>query len=343
MKKSQMREMSIEVTVGAFIFMILLALGVFTIILSQDNFFVKNYEVQVRFNEVSGLRSGDKVFLRGVDIGKISNIEIESDGVLLTATLEKDITFTEDYAIEIIPVSVLGGKRLVINPGSSAEDPLPAGTILAGTPPKDVITEATDTIAMIRKSLDDGKVLDNLSRVVADLRTVSEKISSGEGTIGKLVMDDSLYTNVNHVVSDLKNVSERLSNGEGTLGRLINDGGMYDELMSVVGDFRSASEDFGNALGGANELVDRVRAGEGTLGRLLVGETLADDLEATVANIRSFSEKLNSGEGTLGKLVADDSLYIELRGMLNKADQALDSLGDSGPITAVGALSGALF
>jgi phospholipid/cholesterol/gamma-HCH transport system substrate-binding protein len=52
---------------------------------------------------------------------------------------------------------------------------------------------------------------------------------------------------------------------------------------------------------------------------------------------------LNSGEGTLGKLVTDDSLYIELQAMLNKADQALDSMGDSGPITAVGAVSGALF
>jgi phospholipid/cholesterol/gamma-HCH transport system substrate-binding protein len=59
--------------------------------------------------------------------------------------------------------------------------------------------------------------------------------------------------------------------------------------------------------------------------------------------MRAFSDKLNSGEGTLGKLVADDSLYLELRGMLNKADQALDSLGDSGPITAAGAVSGALF
>jgi hypothetical protein len=29
--------------------------------------------------------------------------------------------------------------------------------------------------------------------------------------------------------------------------------------------------------------------------------------------------------------------------MLNKADQALDSVGESGPVTAVGAVSGALF
>jgi phospholipid/cholesterol/gamma-HCH transport system substrate-binding protein len=320
MKKSQMREMSIEVTVGAFIFMILLALGVFTIILSQDNFFVKNYEVQVRFNEVSGLRSGDKVFLRGVDIGKISNIEIESDGVLLTATLEKDITFTEDYAIEIIPVSVLGGKRLVINPGSSAEDPLPAGTILAGTPPKDVITEATDTIAMIRKSLDDGKVLDNLSRVVADLRTVSEKISSGEGTIGKLVMDDSLYTNVNHVVSDLKNVSERLSNGEGTLGKLLMDESAYDELQASMSNLR--------------EISDRLAAGKGTLGRLLSeDEKMYQDLEASVANLREISDKLAGGEGTIGRLVQDDELYDELKLLLVEARAAVDDFRETSPIT----------
>lgn len=320
MKQSQMREMSIEVTVGAFIFMVLLALGVFTIILSQDNFFVKNYEVRMHFNEIMGLRTGDKVFLRGVDIGKISEIEIQPDAVLLTASLEKDIQFTEDYSVEIVPVSVLGGRRLVITPGGSDEEPVPDGSILEGTPPKDVITEATETIAMIRESLEDGKVLDNLSTVVADLQKVGEKINSGEGTIGKLIMEDDLYQEINTVVADLKSVSERLAAGEGTLGKLLRDDSVYNDLDGSLANLKTVS--------------DRLAAGKGTLGRLLSeDEKMYRDIEASAANLRQISDQLSSGEGAIGRLMQDDELYEELRLLLVEARAAVDDFRETSPIT----------
>jgi phospholipid/cholesterol/gamma-HCH transport system substrate-binding protein len=45
----------------------------------------------------------------------------------------------------------------------------------------------------------------------------------------------------------------------------------------------------------------------------------------------------------LGRLINDDSLYFGLQGTLKKADRAMDGLNDSGPISAVGALSKSLF
>jgi len=320
MKKSQMREMSIEVTVGAFIFMILLALGVFTIILSQDNFFVKNYEVKVRFNEIMGLRTGDKVFLRGVDIGKISEIEIERDAVVLTALLEKKIKFTEDYSVEIVPVSVLGGRRLVINPGSSQEEPIDQNMVLEGTPPKDVITEATDTIAMIRRSLDEGKVLENLSEVVADLREVAERISAGEGTLGKLLMKDEIYQELNAAIANLKDASDRLAAGEGTLGKLLTDDSVYNDLQ--------------DSMANVKDISDRLANGKGTIGKLLSDDArMYDDLEASVANLREVSDKLAQGEGTIGKLMQEDDLYTELKLLLVEARAAVDDFRETSPIT----------
>jgi ABC-type proline/glycine betaine transport system ATPase subunit len=43
MKKSQMQQNAMEVMVGAFMFMILLTLGFFTIVLSQENWLSTNY------------------------------------------------------------------------------------------------------------------------------------------------------------------------------------------------------------------------------------------------------------------------------------------------------------
>ena len=58
---------------------------------------------------------------------------------------------------------------------------------------------------------------------------------------------------------------------------------------------------------------------------------------------RTVSDKLAKGEGTLGKLLNDDSLYTGAQSTLKKAERALDGMGDSGPITAVGVVANALF
>lgn len=321
MKKSRMKEMSVEVTVGAFIFMVILALGAFTIVLSQDNFFVTNHYVKVRFNEIMGLRTGDKVFLRGVDVGKIVDIEVERDSVLLTASMDKPIKFTEDYKIEIVPVSVLGGKRLVIMPGSESMPEIENGKVLQGTPPKDVLGEATKTISMVRKALEEDQVLDNLAILAADLRKVSDKVSAGEGTLGRLFMDDTLYDDMSSVVADLKEVSERLAAGKGTLGRLFSeDEQLYADLQSTVANLR--------------EISDRLAGGKGMLGRMLAeDDPMQQDLSEAIAAINDVAQSIKEGKGSLGKLVNDDSLYDEARLLLIEARATVDDLRETSPIT----------
>ncbi len=84
-------------------------------------------------------------------------------------------------------------------------------------------------------------------------------------------------------------------------------------------------------------------SGKGTLGALVYDETAASDLKATVANFRAVSDKIAKGEGTLGKLINDDALFQTAQSTLKKADRALDSMSDSGPITAVGIVANSLF
>ena len=56
------REVTIEIIVGLFMFTVLIALGIFTIVLSRENMLKKSYPYEFIFSEVSGLREGDNVF-----------------------------------------------------------------------------------------------------------------------------------------------------------------------------------------------------------------------------------------------------------------------------------------
>ena len=153
MKRSRLQETSMEVTVGAFMFMILLALGFFTIVLSRQNIFRPSYRMEVVFDNVKGLREGDNVFVRGVSVGKIRTLQIKPDGVHIGVNLEQPVELHEDYAIEILPSSVLGGRYLNIYEGSHGTPEIPKGAVVKGLTPVDLIDEATKTTQIIKQAL----------------------------------------------------------------------------------------------------------------------------------------------------------------------------------------------
>ena len=60
------REVTIEIMVGLFMFIVLIALGIFTIVLSQENLLKKTYAYEFVFSEIGGLREGDNVAMQQV-------------------------------------------------------------------------------------------------------------------------------------------------------------------------------------------------------------------------------------------------------------------------------------
>jgi phospholipid/cholesterol/gamma-HCH transport system substrate-binding protein len=142
---------------------------------------------------------------------------------------------------------------------------------------------------------------------------------------------------------NLQEITDKVNRGEGTLGKFINDPRLHDELLATVGDLRKAASDAKSVVSNAQTLIEQVKSGKGTLGALIYDEKTGNDIRTATSNLKEVSDKLAKGEGTLGKLINDDSLFREAQSTLRKADRALDGMGDSGPITAVGAVAGALF
>ncbi len=244
MKRSQLRDVSMEIMVGAFIFMILLALGFFTIILSYENIFQQYHPLEVQFDHVSGLRQGDNVFLRGVMIGRVRQLEVDDDGVRVTASIQRRLTLREGYRIEIVPSSVLGGQYLAIDEGPPDAPRLPDDARLRGERPVDLIDEATHTIRALRASLEEGEVLANVEATMAQLNDITRALSEGQGTFGRLLMEDAVYQDLEQLTANLRSVSEKINAGEGTLGKLIADDEMYEEAQLLLREIRASIDDF---------------------------------------------------------------------------------------------------
>lgn len=321
MKKSRMQQMSLEVTVGAFMFMVLLALGFFTIILSSENIFTRKERFEVRFDRVMGLREGDGVTVRGLKVGKVTKMWLQPDGVHLHLSIEETLTVRENYVVKIQSSSVLGGQHIDLYEGSVDAEALPAGTVLIGVPPVDIIDEATETFGGLRTALTEGGILENLEVTMAEMRRLAENLNRGEGTLGKLISDDEAYTRLVAVATNLEAITARVQAGEGTLGRLLADDTVYRNVESTTENLRVVSQ--------------RLRDGEGTLGKLMSeDEELYTNLRDAVAALREISTKIANGEGTLGRLTTDDSLFEEAQLLLQEVRAAVDDFRETSPITS---------
>lgn len=243
MRRNRMRELSMEVLVGTFMFVALLSLCVFTIVLSRENVFKKTYPFEVVFSDVMGLRDGDNVMMRGMIVGKVKALILEDDGVRVIAALQRTIHLKKDYSIDVVFSSVLGGRYMQISEGNPVLEPVAPDAAVKGRTPNDVM-------ALV-------------SSVAADLKEITGKINSGQGTLGKLVNDDTLYNDTRDVIAELKSavkdrgliknveasmanlneITEKINHGEGTLGLLVNDESLYLEVKQVIGDIRATVDE----------------------------------------------------------------------------------------------------
>ena len=293
MSDKHTKELSIEVLVGFFMFIILIALGVFTIILSRQNFLQKRYPVAVLFSEVSGLREGDPVFLRGMKVGVVKETALDNSHVVVRADLDVPVQFREGYKVEVVASSMLGGKQLKIEEGPLSAMPLLHDALIRGTEPTDILEE--------------------LGAAVAGIREMTDQIAAGKGTIGKLIHDDELYNN-------LRDVSAKLAHGEGTIGKLLNEETVYDDLKTTMSNLQDVSGRLANGEGTLGKLLAK-------------DDQLYQDISATMTNLRTITDKVGSGEGTLGKLVNDDQIYVEAQKLLKELRAAIDDMRETSPVT----------
>lgn len=299
------REISTEILVGLFMFIVLIALSIFTIVLSSESIFNPTHSYEFVFREVNGLREGDNVYLRGMNIGRVKQTSLEERHIRVYVSLDVPLSLHHGYRIDVVDASMLGGKYLKIYEGPADAPMLGKNVTILGATPVDMVAE--------------------LAAAVNGLRSMINAVSEGQGALGKLMNDDTLYENILVMSEDSRKILAQISQGEGALGKLLTDAAVYDDTRALMANMRALSE--------------RLAAGEGTLGKLMAEDSAVyDDLGATLASIRSISESISTGEGTLGKLVRDAQLYNETTLLVEDVRAAVDDLREASPITSFGSV-----
>ncbi|GAA3518767.1 MCE family protein [Nocardioides daeguensis] len=250
------------------------------------------------FDDVSGLAAGDEVRIAGVDVGKVTEIDVQADNtVLVTFTVDKGQQLTTGTYATIQYRNLIGDRVIQL----TRDEKTPGETMaLGGTIP------ATQTAS----ALDLDTLLNGFKPLFAGLNPTQVNELSGQLIQVLQGQQSSVATLVNHVASFTTTIGSR----EELIGEVIRN------LNSVLGTFNDRKETVGL-------MIDRLDA-------LLTGLDKQDtQILDAAAQIGAFADRTSIlATRARGDLRADlQGLAVTARGVNKNAD-TLDAVLDKLPI-----------
>lgn len=214
-------------------------------------------QVELQFRNGGGLKKADRVLVHGVLKGRVDDVHLVADGVLVKVWLESDVVLREDASAEIEATGFLGGAKVFLDPGQS-EKLYDFSRPIRGKPSADLrnliaaasrILETTDgmlkTISNEFLSADDVK---RIGRIMSTLDEGTRDFKSSASQLKKLLGDnrkdlDQSIDRIDGITRNLDSLLLDLKDGKGTAGKLLSDDELYTELMKGIRELRELIED----------------------------------------------------------------------------------------------------
>ena len=117
-----MKRSSLEIGVGIFVVIGIVCIGYMSIRLGDMELFGDNYyQLQAKFQSVSGLRPGTHIEMAGVQIGRVGDVSLDAAEQIAVVILKirKDIKLTDDVIASVKTAGLIGDKYINLSPGGS--------------------------------------------------------------------------------------------------------------------------------------------------------------------------------------------------------------------------------
>jgi phospholipid/cholesterol/gamma-HCH transport system substrate-binding protein len=342
------RQLTLQIRIGGFI---LVGLATFLAIIymlgAQARYFERKYDLYADFTEVGGLTEGATVRLAGVQIGRVTRVELPphpGGKVRVTLTITRRFTdrIRRNSEARIVTQGLLGDKLVEITIGTSDQPPLSSGDVLVSRDPfemQQMFTAAADTLKQVdqlavslRSSADrvdrmsaevekgkgwlhaliyeEPESLRRLNALLASAQQMLARADTGESAVGVLLSRDSgkAARSLLAAMDKLGQAAEKPGPSDGLLPALLFD----PEYKSVARDVQTLARNF-------RDVSEKLAHGQGLLGSLLKeedGDTslgqAATDFRVAMANLRVVTDRLKAGDGTVGALLTDPTVYENL-------------------------------
>lgn len=313
---------TLETRIGLFVALVVLAAVFILDIVGGVERFTGGYQLYATFNNVQELKVGDRVKMAGVEIGRVEDISLETNKVMVTMKVRRDAGVKTDSVATIKFTGLMGQNYVQVSFGTPSAPLAQSGTYLAST-------EQPDLSTLMAKLNDVATGVENLTKSFS-----GDQISNLLGPF-----TDFLKANkepLTKAIANMESVSAQVAQGKGTVGKLIYEQTLYNSALTTVTNLQEAADRFKTTIADARKIVNEINAGQGTVGKLVKDPALYNEATASMTNLKEILQKINQGQGTVGKLVNDQEFYKNAKLTLQKLDKASEGLEDQGPLSVLG-------
>jgi len=252
--------------------------------LTDAAMFRGRYIITTLVSDAGGIRRGDPVQMRGVNIGRVRRVRITPEGVAVNLEIEGEYPIPKDSKVEIRGSGLLGGMVANVVPGAAPEvlrrgDRIP-GTI--GSGPFAEVNELTVSAA---------RAVDRVKALLSD-ETV-QNVQKGSGEVRQLIQDlqsaiSEQRKDLLALTTSLRKAAERLepvATGPELQQSVKRIDALTQRLDGVVGTLDRSSRSLESVMG-------RIERGEGSLGKLTKDDKLYFNAAEAAASLNKAAEEL---------------------------------------------------
>ncbi len=256
---------------------IVFVLGLFAIG-NRTFLFSNTVIVKSRFTQVAGLQEGAPVQYQGVNVGRVSDVQLPSAPgerivVSMRISLRAQHLIRKNTLAQIKSDGLVGEQIIVLASAEGSSDPVEEEDYLPGVDPFDLFEITDKALASV----------EDFERAANAFEQIMLDVQRGEGTLGKIVYDPTLYdelvatTNETRTILNslstsaeanaeilvdlaarategIESVVAKVNQGDGTVARMLNDPAVYNSLLAttdtlntIISDLRAVSSVAENA------------------------------------------------------------------------------------------------
>ena len=288
MKNNRKAEIKVGITVIVAILILLWLFG-----------WAKNYnisgsqkELLIRFDNIAGLEIGDRVTINGIRRGSVESFLNDGNTVIVKTLMDGDAELKEDAQFTILMLDLMGGKKIEIIPGTSA-NPIDYSQIQNGYFSGDISTamamlssvqgDLVDVIKEVKVSLN------NMNEIIAD-EEFSGNVKTSVENINKLSLQlsaliESNKKDISGLISSSKNLTESAND------LITENKEQIGETIKRLNEFINNSNTLVNKI---DESISEIKNKENNLGKILYDENFLKGLTETLDQVKELTKLLKT-------------------------------------------------
>lgn len=287
-------KLTTEAKVGAFTLLGVILFAFSIIFLGKIHLFEPpNMRITGHFESVTGLKSGNAVRYSGVNVGRVKELTVTPEGVLVAMDIKVDTEIPRDSTFTLTGDGLLGDKFIQIEPGDDKTFLKNGDSVKGGGSSMDramksadeLLDEANKTLKSINTVIGDPAAQQSVRSALQDSGAIAKNIENMTAQMNALVAKNT--ENIDQLTANMvaisRNMTVTTNQINASMQKLDGDGATAENMRQIVANMKETS--------------DSVNKMAHSLEGVVTDPQSSKDLKETLHNTAELSSRLNKMTG----------------------------------------------